>query len=260
MKILATMQKFSSWIIGNEILTTFLVFAILSPIVILLDRKFSIKFQDVLSNVNGSLFDLILFGVIFVVFNKMRSRSSQIKELSERIEDFRDWKSDEAKFRIFGAVKRLQRLGVKQIDLNRCKLNDMIIDGYHFEDSDLNCIDLSRAYIRNCTFLRCNFKGAQLYLSSINDSKLIDCDLDSANLFQINLFRTDFTNSNLKTFSQQNNSPLMNIMYECTGLNSEFLESITKSAPKILEKPDFDKVNRFEYYKMVQEKKQNNNQ
>lgn len=235
--------------IENEIATAILVFVVLLPIVYFLNRIFLIQFKDVLGNINGSLFDLILFGVIFVAFNKNREKKRKIIEYSELIEDFRDWKSDEAKYRILGAVKRLQELGVKNIDLNRCYLKAVMLNNMRFENADLNCIDLSNANISNCKFIKCNFSGAQLPLANLTDCDLIDCNIDSCNFFQTNIFRTNFGGSNLRTCSEKNNSHKMNIFYECRNVDPEFINAATKMGLKIFDLPDIEKINRFEFFK-----------
>jgi hypothetical protein len=68
--------------------------------------------NSILVEAHGLLFDIFVFGILIVFFNKMGEKRRNIKRWQEEIDDFRGWNSEEAKFRIVGNIKRLNRNGI----------------------------------------------------------------------------------------------------------------------------------------------------
>ena len=96
---------------------------VLFPIVIIIDiipfRKDGFL-GNLLSEVHGLAFDIIIFGIIIVVFNKQIEIRNDIKRWKEEIDDYRNWNQPEAMHRVVGNIKRLNRQGIFKLDLNNC--------------------------------------------------------------------------------------------------------------------------------------------
>ncbi len=197
---------------------------------------------------------LFFFGIIVQVIKEKERIPNLISNYHEEIDDFRDWKSEEATYRILGNVKRLSKLGETKFDLNRCPLSGIHIKGLRIKNSDLNCIDLSNSYIAECVFDNVNFNGANLASANIVHSSFIKCKIDRANYFDAILFDVDFKVSDLSHFDMTNNLDKARVIYDCKHIHNELLQMIQTQKPELLEKPTSLKMTRFSPHWKVEEK------
>jgi len=238
-------NKLYTWIISSE-LTVFVSLLIFSCLIIVsLDWFNKINVDDVQVEAHGFLMDIIVFGVLLSIFRKFRDKSDRIKRYKEEIEDFRDWKSDESKYRILGNVKRLSSLGVKNFDLNRCYLKGVILENLVFKDSDLNCVDLANADISNCSFENVDFRGAQFCKANIRRSSFTSCQINSANFYDVVLYEVDFNKSDLLDFNVSNNLHRARVLYKPMNMNESLYQQIKEKKPDLLEKPTSAKMSGF---------------
>ena len=79
-------------------------------------RALGETWQGVFIEAAGAVMDLVVFGVVIGVVVVRRDRSREIRSHQEQIDDFKKWDSEEARHRIAGAVRRLNRLGRTAID------------------------------------------------------------------------------------------------------------------------------------------------
>ena len=239
------LHKLFAWFKSSELAISFLVAGVAVALVAWLDYRYGISWSDVQVEAHGLLMDIFVFGILILAFNKARETRNLTRHYHEEIEDFRDWKSDEAKYRILGNIKRLDRLGERHFDLNRCYLDGAWLEGLDLNDSELNCINLSNAYISNCCFKNVNFKGAQFSKATIRCSSFINCQMDAANYFDAVLYKVDFAGSDLRHFDESNNLHKVRSIYKPRNLNSELLDTIQTQQPKLLETPTFRTMNRW---------------
>ena len=90
----------------------------------------------------GALMDLVVFGIIIGVMVGRWERRRQIRSHQELIDDFKKWDSEEARYRIAGAVRRLNRLGRTSIDFV-----GMEVRGFAFRHHDIRSIAGSKFYV-----------------------------------------------------------------------------------------------------------------
>ena len=90
----------------------------------------------------GALMDLVVFGIIVGIAVALRERKRQVRSHQELINDFKKWDSEEARYRIAGAVRRLNRLGRTSIDFV-----GMEISSFYFREHDIESIAGSRFYL-----------------------------------------------------------------------------------------------------------------
>lgn len=91
----------------KPILTAFILFIIIWFLVsgasIKRGKSYKGEFLDsVLVEAHGLLFDIFIFGILIVFFNRIGERRRNIARWQEEIDDFRGWDEKEATFRIVG--------------------------------------------------------------------------------------------------------------------------------------------------------------
>ena len=167
-------------------------------IIIGLDLKFKPDPQDILVEAHGLVFDIILFGIILTIYDTiLRNREEArreadeiqdtIQRYTEEIDDFRGWKGEEVRFRILGNVRRLNKLGVTNIDLNRCSLDEA-----ELIELNLNGSSLLETGLRNAKIYRTSLQNTQIRGAVLSDADLFLVNASGAKL-QCLLRRTEFT-------------------------------------------------------------------
>lgn len=53
----------------------------------------------------GMIFDIAVFGVVIALYLRFRDRHQEVRRQQEIIDDFKKWGSDEARYRIAGAIR-----------------------------------------------------------------------------------------------------------------------------------------------------------
>ena len=156
--------------------------------------------QGVYVEGTGALMDLVVFGVIITIMVHLRERKQKISSQLELIDDFKKWDAEEGRYRIAGAVRRLNRLGRTAIDFVGLEMSE-----FSFRAQDIRSIAGSkfylgqwyppsshvRALLRNVDFeqVDCSnviFSAYQLLGRSMpeesRNAKLVDCQFWEANL------------------------------------------------------------------------------
>lgn len=150
----------------------------------------------------GVLFDTLVLVLLYNWVSSLGERKREIKKNEEEIDDFRHWKSDEAKFRIIGNIKRLNRLKVTKLDLSFVDLSNPRIEKSQLIFSQIN--------LTGSTFLRSNLSGLNMSNSEFNEivdhnsefvksgllnAKFRGCHLQGTNFSGAFLHNADFTDS-----------------------------------------------------------------
>ena len=127
----------------------------------------------------GAVMDIFVFGVVIALMvlrtNHGREHAQSIVRQSELIDDFKKWNADEARHRIAGAVRRLNRLGCTEIDFSGLELSEFSfawheiksIEGSTFYDGSwgkmsrrdrviLEKVDFLKVNCRNVVFSKFN--------------------------------------------------------------------------------------------------------
>lgn len=211
----------------NPLSISFLVFIIVAVIVIILSipeylNDTHIFYVNVLSELHGMIFDLLVIGILIVWLNAMGQKRQLIRSYKDEIDDFRIWESEEAAYRTVGNIKRLNRYKIYDIDLVSCflsrtNLSHVILKGANlnnvnasnsnlievdlegarlnrtnFENSNLNQINLTGAYASGT-----NFKDAYMIKANLYKAFLIKADFKNAFLMEANLSGANLTGTNL---------------------------------------------------------------
>lgn len=136
----------------------------------------------------GAAMDIVVFGFVLALLvywtNRRREHALEIARHKELFDDFKKWDADEARYRIAGALRRLNRLGYTKIDFSGLELSDFSfgwheiesIEGSTFYDGSwgtlsrkdrvaLERVDFSGLDCRNVVFSKFNpFSGLGMRL------------------------------------------------------------------------------------------------
>lgn len=173
-----------------------IVWGIILFVIDVYTNQFSNKdfFTNLLFNAHGMMFDLVVLGILLTIYDSITVKRTEIERLKNDIDDLRFWESDEAKFRIVGCIKRLNKLHHYQIDLSDCNLSGMNLENVNLEKSILNRTNLLRVNFHGACLRSVNFTGANLFECDLRNADLTNSNLSFANLNGADLRSTVFTN------------------------------------------------------------------
>lgn len=89
-------------------------------------------FYDLRVEFWGLTFDVLFILVVFSFFEHRRQKLLQIQSQHDIIEDYKSWDSEEARFRLAGAVRRLNKMGVTAINLSGAR-----VSGFSFASNNI---------------------------------------------------------------------------------------------------------------------------
>ncbi|MEM1136978.1 MAG: pentapeptide repeat-containing protein [Bacteroidota bacterium] len=197
-------------IIQTPIGITVVVGIILIIIISILDIRYleSNSGRDILIEAHGLLFDIFVFGVLLAYLNKFLEKKQKSERYKEEIDDFRGWEEKEAKYRIVGNVKRLNKLGYGKINLSNCYLADanlhkvnLIKANLHEADlsgADLRFADLSYSDLSSANLEGANLKHALLRGANLKDASLKNTVLDHTSLWRASLVGVELSGASMK--------------------------------------------------------------
>lgn len=211
-------MKVTNWLIERPERFFGLSLILFLSIVFLLDWILGFNsFEDwkgVLTEAHGMLLDILVFGILFSIYDRIRlsfekekkeirDKEDKIERYLEEIEDFRYWHSEEASHRIAGNIKRLNILGKNQFDFTDSYLEKANLDAVNLENSNFVRAQFRNAYLskvnmkKSClsfgNFSECNFALADLSFSKTKDieheeiNEALDTDFTNARFFKANL-------------------------------------------------------------------------
>ena len=152
----------------------------------------------------GTVFDILVVGILLTFFTVARDRRERIDRYLEEIGDFKKWDSEEGRLRIAGNIRRLAKLGKTNIDFSGLVLRNFSFDnhdiislkdatfshGLHFTSSknatELENVGFALVDCSGVTFSRNtgNFAGLGLVGKNLSfiSTKLIGACFDGAKL------------------------------------------------------------------------------
>lgn len=140
---------------------------------IYLDGYPASRIGDILVEAHGLLFDLVVFGILFVGFSKMQEKKHEDRINCNLIDDYRNWTSEEATHRILGGIRRLSENNYHHIDASGCFLRNANLDGVLLASANFR-----HAMLRGASFRRAKLRGANLYGADCRGVDFSDSDLD----------------------------------------------------------------------------------
>lgn len=173
----------------------------------------------------GLIFDIVFILVIFSLFQFRAVRRQDIARQSEVIEDYKRWDSEEARFRIAGAIRRLNRMGVTKLDLTGIRLSNFVF-GHHgirdisgtifYDGSWGELFRKNDVQLQNVSFdgVRCR----SVSFSPFNPLRgLVGNAFEFAKLFDCSFIRADLTNASFNGAHLKWSEPPPQSLYEEYG-------------------------------------------
>ena len=81
--------------------------------------------SDLWPEMGGMVLDVFFILIIFAIFEQRRLRRTEINRQKEIIDDYKRWDAEEARLRIVGAIRRLNRMDVHTLDLTGAVLSNL---------------------------------------------------------------------------------------------------------------------------------------
>jgi uncharacterized protein YjbI with pentapeptide repeats len=176
--------------IEKKHLFVILAVSILLILIILDFLDSSFNFHDILVELHGLFFDLIVFGIILTFYENYEQRKNLIDYYNSLLVDLQKWEDKRNGEKIFRILKKLKKLRAQKISISNSHLN------FNFDFSELN-----------------NLKGSLFEGSNLMNSKFIGNDLQHSTFVLTRLDRSYFENVNFE------NSRISS----CNMKNAEFL-------------------------------------
>ena len=143
-----------------------------------IDKQFS--FHDIFVEFHGLVFDLFVFGIIIVIYDKIKSKKDKVTRYMEELDDYRYWKSEEASFKIMGLLRRLVDNGQKEINLVCCHLPNMFdattiksfndMTKWRFREANLNENTFHRINMSYCSFITTKLENTNFFHVNLTGS------------------------------------------------------------------------------------------
>lgn len=163
------------------------------------DRNFQ---MNLISEMHGMLFDILVLGILMLWLNRMGEKRMEVRKYIEEIDDFRKLDNMEARQRVVGNIKRLNKRGIHDLDLRSCQLVGANLQDVDLTNSNLFEANLTEAILQgaNCSaaiFVSANLSSANLMGASLQQANFSNARLHHANLWEANLLRTNFEGADL---------------------------------------------------------------
>lgn len=194
----------------RPVVISLFVFVVLAVLVLSLSANLYLNdfdnfWREVLAEAHGMLFDIAIIGILIYWLNERAQTRMSIRTYNDEIDDFRNWKSEEAAFRTVGNVKRLNRHKIHNFNLSYCYLSQTNLSYTNLQASNLNQADVSSAMLIECQlqesrlnqtyFSYSNLNQAQLCKAYANGAHFNDTYMIKANLQSAFLIKSNFENA-----------------------------------------------------------------
>lgn len=179
------------------------------------DPDFS--WHDILVEAHGLIFDLLVFGVLWTVFEFYKNKIQKIRELEDEISSLVQLKTDEARVSINSKIDTLYSLGVRRYFISWAYLKNGSLQEMDLTNSKMVKINLEngslvRSNLTNVDLRFSNLKGVYFTSAFLRNTKLSKSDLRHANFTDVELIESDLSLCDLRGAE----------FAVCTYLNSNF--------------------------------------
>ena len=211
-------------ILTTSIVLFFVIALLLSISLPLYQGKLSDYMIGVLMEAHGMIFDIAVIGILILWLNKSGEKQINIRNNHNEIDDFRDWKSPEASYRILGAIKRLNREDIYKIDLHEFYLITINLSYINFQGSNINYADLGQVKLIDAMLDNTRLNQANLENATLNKASLRYAFLSGANLTGVSGLKANFENAFLVKANFRN-SHMINANFRGTDLSGADFEN-----------------------------------
>lgn len=203
---------------------------------ILSGRYLEKEFLDsMLSNANSMILDILVILCLTTYLIKKSEKRREIQRLKDEIDDFRGWESEEASHRIRGIIFRLNKLGITQITLTNCHLENADLIYANLAGADLRGAKLHEADLRRANLGSSDLRGADLHRSNFEGA-----NLSYAKLAWSQIDKTNFKKADIRGIQNISGMQGLDAAYFTDAImDDETREFLSKINPTVkpLEKP-----------------------
>ena len=124
-------------ILDASVWTALILFVLMVIVLFVVGKSYVDKegmWEGVYVEAAGATMDIVIFGIIIAILVRLRERNREISRQEELIDDFKKWDSEEARHRIAGAVRRLNRSGRTAINFAGIELSDFSFRRHDIEN------------------------------------------------------------------------------------------------------------------------------
>lgn len=269
-------EKSIHWLIEKPLRFYLIVLAVAFLVIVPLGLQYGIDYKnDVLVEAHGILFDLLVFGVLLAIYDKLKEDNYKrkklllkIEEFRTKIDDFRHLRTDESKFQIRSYILFLNKKNCTDIDLSYLNLTSLDMKEVIFDNSNLfktnfSGTNLHKSSFKNIICHTSKFNGNKTFLNrvdfsgaNIQNSEFIKTYLNAADFSNATLSKVDFSGADLRNVNFQN-TYFFGPTFEGAEVNSDFIEKLKTcniSGHKIYDwfeikkKPVFRVKDKFQYF------------
>lgn len=201
-------------------------------------------FRDVMVEAQGTLLDALVLVFFIRWLDALGERRRKIRRYQEEIEDLLGLESEQAKHRIIGNIKRLNREEAVATNLERAhltnanlggatltgaKLTQANLSGAILSDADLSETVLVAADLSESYLFRADLSGANLFNADLSGADLQEADFEGANLMLADL--RDVKNASAEDFSTADT-------LHRAKLDPDMKTRVREEHPDLLEEPN----------------------
>ncbi|MGN7848173.1 pentapeptide repeat-containing protein [Serratia sp. 22278] len=183
--------------------------------------------QSLLINLNSSIVDFLVLGVVVIFFERRREHTSKQNSLIDDLKDYASYSSEEINLKKAGLLKRLTQAKVKKLNIQRIiitktsikdvKFYSGDISGSSFEKSKMRRVFLNDVILKSVNFNEANLDGCHFKNCNMYNVKMKDASVTGVQLNESSLVNVQFNNSNLKGCDLRN-CDLKNVNFEDANL------------------------------------------
>lgn len=209
-------------------------------------------FQDrLLFEAYGAVLDILVLGGFVLWVNRRGRHMREISRYTDEIDDFRNWRFQEAAYRITGNIRRLNRHGISVMDLSRCTLRNMDLNGANLQGACLVSADLHGAYLSKAQLRESDLNGAVLKFAFLWKADLTRAILVGADMREANLEGADLSGAFLQGADFQNANLAGSVLREAKGLAADQLVRARTLFNAVLP-PDIEKAVRETHPRLLE--------
>ncbi len=216
----------------RNIIFIFLVYAtVIISITSITNNYSKTFFANFLVNANSSIVDFLILGVILYYFEHKRQNKETVKELLEDLENLAKHSSTELNIMKIKIIRQLNSKGIFNINIQRIELTNLSTIKYlTFKNSDLNSLNMSNSYIRDCLFVDCDIRALNINESRIKNVQFIRCNLKNIKATNVKFQNIEFDTCNFSGGSFYNSNLKSCIMKNCDFKDVIYEKAILLSA------------------------------
>lgn len=213
--------------------------------------------ENFLIGMHGIIFELSIIAVLIIWLDLKRSRNNDIDRLEEDLEDYSSLDFPEINVKKLGHMKRLNELGVKNIDVQNLVLNGMKIKGVNVEGARLVGLKVMKGSVIDSSFKDMKMRSSNFQESVLKSTKFEACDLTKSKYIRAKCKGVDFTGSCLERADFTNADLQSSIFNLCNVREAIFeganLKHVTFKESAYLTAEVLAKAENLDYIKISEE-------